>query len=153
MKKERNIFGKAFLLSLCTALLLLAGCSSNQEPTEHPLYTLEMTDENSMEITFVNTSDYPVKELKAWWTDESDGFDLLHNLGRNLEPGEVISLRIPRDDNNTNSIYVGAADGSSFFSMAGAMTTSPRAGSSFCCPEGTLKGMMKSRPFLRPAQM
>lgn len=111
MKKIRSICGKTLLLFLCTVLLLLAGCSSSkeeEEPKEHPLYNIEMTDENSMEITLVNASGYPVQEVATWWGGEQVGFDLLHNLDRDLEPDESITVRIPRWEYN---IYSYLAEG------------------------------------------
>ena len=94
MKKIRSICGKTLLLFLCTVLLLLAGCGAREESEEDPFnYDTEMTDENSMEITLVNASGYPVREFLTWWDGDQDGFDLLHNSGRNLKPDESITVR------------------------------------------------------------
>ena len=101
MEKIRNICGKVLLV--CMAFLLLTGCGSSEESKENPLYDMELTDENSMEITLVNASGYPVQEFLTWRPGEQDGFDLLHNLDRNLEPDESMTVRILRCEGNTYS--------------------------------------------------
>ena len=98
MKKIRNICGKLLLLSLCTVLLLLTGCGRKKTPLE----PLVLTEENSMEITLVNASDYPAKEFSVELEERDEWFDLLQDLGRNMKPGEVLTTRIPRVD---GSIY------------------------------------------------
>ena len=95
---------------------MLAGCGGSNPPieesssVEEPAPVIELTEENSMEITFVNASDCPVQKLTAWWAGQNEGFDLLHNLDRNLEPDEVIRLRIPRSEDNYYSIGVTEAE-------------------------------------------
>lgn len=111
MKNVRRICGKALLLSLCMVLLLLAGCTSREEPEENPLYSIEMTDENSMEITLVNASGCPVQEVTTWWDGESDGFDLLHDLDRDLAPDESISVRLPRCEYGVYSYLAKGVEG------------------------------------------
>ena len=117
MKDIRCICGKTLLLFLCTVLLLLTGCGASEEPKENPLYSIELTDENSMEITLVNASGYPVKEFNTWRPGEQDGFDLLHNLDRDLEPDEIMTVRILRYEGNTYSYLAEGTkeSGSSYF--------------------------------------
>lgn len=112
MEKLRTFCGKILLLFLCMTFLLLAGCSSSGESKENPLYNTEMTDENSMEITLVNASGSPVQEFLTWWDGEQDGFDLLHDLSRNLEPDESMTVRIPRCE---TGIYSFLAEGPDLF--------------------------------------
>ena len=102
MKNVRSICGKALLLFLCTVLLLLAGCSGLKP---NPYYKMELTDENSIEIVFVNASGCPLGEILAYWANrKADDFDLLHNLDRDLEPDEVMELRIPNSDDGVYHI-------------------------------------------------
>ena len=96
----------------CCPFLLLTDCSLSKEPKEKPLYNVEMTDENSMEVTLVNASGYPVREFLTWWDGDQDGFDLLHNSGRNLKPDESITVRIPRCE---TGVYSFLAKGPNLF--------------------------------------
>lgn len=56
-----------------------------------------------MEITVVNASGYPVKEFNVWWDGQQEGLDLLSDLDRNLDPDEIIPLRIPKVNDNIYS--------------------------------------------------
>lgn len=98
MKKLRSICGKVLLV--CMALLLLTGCRANEE-TQVERFVL--TAENSVEITLVNASGYPAEEFRVWCSGRQGGFDPLYDLDRNLEPDEIITLRIPKDDDNIYS--------------------------------------------------
>lgn len=93
MKNVRNICGKILLLSLCTVLLLLTGCSAREKK-------FVLTDENSIEITLVNASDYPARTFKVFLVETQEKFEALQELGRNLEPGEILTIRIPKEENN-----------------------------------------------------
>ena len=116
MKTMRSIRLGALLLFLCAVLLVLAGCVREVEKSPADLfdYDTEMTDENSMEITIVNASGYPAREFDVWWDGRQEEFDLLHSLGRNLEPDEVITLRIPRSESSTYAFSAWADDGDDY---------------------------------------
>ena len=96
MKKVRSICVKVLLVCV---VLLLTGCALKKTPLE----PLVLTEENSMEITLVNASDYPAKEFSVNLEERDEWFDLLQDLGRNMEPGEVLTTRMPRVDGNIYS--------------------------------------------------
>ena len=92
MKKVQSICGKILLVCV---VLLLTGCGDKT-----PKEPFVLTEENSMEITLVNASDYPAKEFSVELEERDEWFDLLQDLGRNMEPGEVLTTRMPRVDGN-----------------------------------------------------
>lgn len=92
MKNMRRTFEILLLLSFCAALLVLAGCGAADDFDPDG----ELTDENSMEVTIVNASGFAMDSISMWWGKHRDSVDPMRSLGRNVEPDEVITLRIPR---------------------------------------------------------
>lgn len=69
-----------------------------------------------MEITLVNASGKYVEQFKVWWGRRQEGFNLLRDLGRNLEPDESITVRIPGYEPGIYSFQASAdAEGADYY--------------------------------------
>lgn len=108
MKKVRSICGKDLLLFLCTVLLLLAGCGASEETQEEEPF--ELTAENSVEITVVNASGHSVYSFDFRGDGQDREFELINELGRDLEPDEIITIRIPKSENNLYYTFASTDD-------------------------------------------
>lgn len=51
----------------------------------------------------MNASDYPAKSFRLLLVETQEKFDALQEHGRNLEPGESLTTRIPKEENNCYS--------------------------------------------------
>lgn len=112
--KTGRCFSKKALPLLYISLLLLAGCGAPVEEVpedsqpEQPYYETELTEENLLELTVVNASEYTLNMVEIAWASQRDFLNLLHDVDWYLGPGEsMISYFVKAE----NGRYSFTADG------------------------------------------